>query len=132
MSDLSQKYQISYAQNREDIILSGFFDINKKGFYVDIGAFHPEEDSVTKIFYDKGWQGINIEPNPRLYRLFEKSRKEDINLNIGISDKEGELLFREYPDAEGYLLFLPQCKKNTMPTYLAHQKLEDILTVKSP
>ena len=42
---------VSYAQNREDVILNGYFvDMKKPGFYVDIGANHPIEDSVTKFF----------------------------------------------------------------------------------
>ncbi len=60
-------YKISYAQNFEDLILMGILREIPNGFYVDVGANHPEQDSVTKIFYDKGWSGINIEPNTVLY-----------------------------------------------------------------
>jgi peptide methionine sulfoxide reductase MsrB len=62
---------ISYAQNREDVIIDAFFPDLKKGFYVDIGAADPNYDSVTKFFYEKGWSGINIEPNPQLFKLLE-------------------------------------------------------------
>ena len=89
-------YQISYSENHEDIILAGFFDKNIRGFYVDVGANHPEDKSITKLFYDMGWHGINIEPIPRLYKLFEKQRFRDINLNIGVSDQPGILTFRDY------------------------------------
>ena len=41
------------------------------GFYVDIGAFHPTEDSVTKLFYDRGWRGINVDPVPEVVASFE-------------------------------------------------------------
>lgn len=88
--------RISYAQNREDIILDAFFDDVKEGFYIDVGANHPENDSVTKIFYDKGWSGVNLEPNRELYRQLLSERPRDINLNIGVSDKPGKLNFREY------------------------------------
>ena len=44
---------VSYSQNREDIILSAFFGNIDKGFYVDVGAFYPDIDSVTKYFYDR-------------------------------------------------------------------------------
>lgn len=93
---LPDGYTISYAQNREDVIIRSFFPDVQKGFYVDVGANHPEEDSVTKIFYDKGWNGINIEPNTSLFRLLQKHRKRDTNLNVGISDKPSSLNFREY------------------------------------
>lgn len=93
---MRNNYTISYAQNREDIILSGFFKDVSKGFYVDVGAEHPTKLSVTKLFYDKGWNGINIEPIKQEFDLFVKERPRDINLNIGIANKEGVLAFREY------------------------------------
>jgi len=73
---------ISYAQNYEDVILSRIFAHIKKGFYVDIGAHHPEVDSVTKLFYERGWNGINIEPVGESFKLFEAERIRDINLNV--------------------------------------------------
>src|SRR5690349_21423386 len=94
-------YRISYAQNREDIILSGFFKNLKKGFYVDVGANHPDTLSITKIFYDQGWSGVNLEPNRELYNLIAQARPRDINLNIGAADTKGELTLREYPDGDG-------------------------------
>jgi len=99
------RYRISYAQNREDIILSGFFEGIEKGFYVDVGANHPDKLSLTRIFYDQGWRGINIEPNKQLYNLIEKSRPKDTNLNIGAADESGELTLREYPDGDGLSTF---------------------------
>jgi FkbM family methyltransferase len=62
----------------------------KGGFYVDVGAFHPEHDSVTKVFYDNGWSGINIEPSPFDFEQFLNSRSRDINLNIAASSTEGK------------------------------------------
>lgn len=87
---------VSYAQNKEDIILSGFFGGQKEGFYVDVGAGHPVLDSVTKYFYVRGWSGINIEPNKKYHKLLEEDRERDINLNIGVAGRSGKLSFREY------------------------------------
>ena len=42
-------YNISYAQNFEDIFLAGILKDIENGFYVDVGANHPVQDSVTKI-----------------------------------------------------------------------------------
>ena len=78
---------ISYAQNGEDIILNRVFMGKKNGFYIDVGAGKPNDDSVTKVFYDLGWRGINIEPHPENFHLLDKERKRDINLNIGIANK---------------------------------------------
>jgi FkbM family methyltransferase len=101
---------VTYAQNREDIILSAFFPNIENGFYVDIGAFHPELDSVTKYFYDRGWRGINVEPNKKLHNGFSLTRSRDINLNIGVSNKKGQLEFREYVDGEGLSTFSKDIK----------------------
>jgi FkbM family methyltransferase len=98
-------YRISNSQNREDIILSGFFKDVEQGFYVDVGANHPDILSITKYFYDRGWSGINIEPNAHLYKLIKKQRQRDINLNIGAADKPGELVLREYPGGDGLSTF---------------------------
>jgi FkbM family methyltransferase len=63
----------------------------KKGFYVDIGAFHPKQFSNTYFFYKKGWRGVVVEPNVTLCRLFERIRPRDICLNIGVGKKESVL-----------------------------------------
>lgn len=87
---------ISYAQNREDVLLARAFGEQKSGFYVDVGAAHPKDHSVTKHFYDHGWHGINIEPHPDFFRLLCAERPRDINLNVGVSDREGVLTFYEH------------------------------------
>jgi FkbM family methyltransferase len=92
---------ITYAQNREDIILSAFFKDSEKGFYVDIGAFDPKIDSVTQYFYERGWNGINVEPNRHLYEEFLSARPKDVNLNIAVSDKKEKVILREYTDGLG-------------------------------
>lgn len=77
----------SYSQYAEDIFINKYFKYKNSGFYIDIGAHHPNFLSNTKLFYDKGWQGMNIEPNPNKHFLFQKERTRDINLNIGISNQ---------------------------------------------
>lgn len=72
---------------------------NKKiGFYVDVGAHHPKRFSNTYYFHMRGWRGINIDPNPVAYDLFMKMRSQDINLQLGIADHTGELLYFEFED----------------------------------
>lgn len=82
---------ISYAQNFEDVILYRVLQDIKNGTYIDVGAAWPVEHSVTKLFYENGWSGINVEPNNEFAALLEDDRKRDINLNIALSDEEGEL-----------------------------------------
>lgn len=91
---------ISYAQNGEDILLHRALCTSERGFFVDIGAYDPEEDSVTKHFYDRGWRGINIEPSETFERFVQR-RPEDINLNLAISDHAGTIPFYEFPSNPG-------------------------------
>ncbi len=83
---------ISYAQNYEDILISRLFK-KDKGFYIDVGAAHPHKDSVTKYFYDRGWKGINIEPNGEQFSLLQKDRTNDVNLNCVALNKNGSVKF---------------------------------------
>ena len=82
-----------YSQEGEDILADRLLGGREKGFYIDIGAHHPRRFSSTYYFYRKGWSGINIEPNPELYKLFSKWRPRDINLNAGLYSKPVELKY---------------------------------------
>jgi FkbM family methyltransferase len=86
---------ISYAQNYEDVILFRALKDVSKGFYIDVGAMDPVEESVTKAFYDAGWNGINIEPLEQNYQKFIKDRPRDININCLAGDQSGEAVFYE-------------------------------------
>ena len=83
-----------FAQAGEDAILYGIFNekmqSGEKGFFVDIGAFHPIVHSNTFRFYLSGWRGINIDACPGSMNLFNKIRPQDINLEIGIGKIKGE------------------------------------------
>jgi FkbM family methyltransferase len=93
----------SYSQIHEDLLIDAILNV-EKGFYIDIGANDPQHFSNTKRFYDKGWNGINIDPNPKCYEKFIDTRTRDINLNLGISSIRGELQFYEltYPPLSSF------------------------------
>lgn len=84
------KYKkLSYSQTGEDLIIRFIFDaigIAKPSF-IDIGAHHPFYLNNTAILSKSGSKGINIEPDPYLFSQFKRYRKNDINLNIGVGDK---------------------------------------------
>src|SRR5713101_373530 len=71
----------SYAQNFEDVMLHRALADVEHGFYVDVGAGDPVIDSVTKAFYDRGWHGINIEPDRGYFAKLKAPRPRDVNLN---------------------------------------------------
>ncbi len=90
--------RLSYAQEGEDVLLDRLLAKQAKGFYVDVGAHHPKRFSNTQYFHMRGWRGINIEPNPVVHELFAEMRSRDVNLQLGISDQPGELLYYEFDD----------------------------------
>jgi FkbM family methyltransferase len=92
-----KKVFISYAQNLEDVMLSRVFAAKTDGFYVDVGAWDPDKDSVTKSFYEIGWSGINVEPGHHNWQRLVKTRTRDINLQVAVSDQEGQAKFLEVP-----------------------------------
>lgn len=67
--ELQKTLMKSYSQFYEDIFLWQLFQGKTTGTYVDIGANHPTELSNTKKFYDAGWRGVTVEPNPKLHRI---------------------------------------------------------------
>jgi FkbM family methyltransferase len=89
----------SYSANFEDVLLDRAFRAKSSGFYIDVGAYEPVDDSVTNHFYANGWRGINIEPNPAPFKRLARARDRDVNLNIGISDHDGTLTVYEAPSA---------------------------------
>jgi FkbM family methyltransferase len=51
-----------YSQSDEEIhILANTPD---RGRFLDIGAYHPTKFSNTRALYERGWQGVMVEPSP--------------------------------------------------------------------
>jgi len=90
---------ISYAQNFEDVILNRVFHNVSDGRYIDVGAYDPIVDSVTKHFYDHGWSGVNVEPVLRFHEKFESQRPRDWNLNVVLGQAKGNVEFSEWGDS---------------------------------
>lgn len=83
---------VSHAQTFEDVMLWRALQGVGEGFYIDVGAYSPDVESVTKAFYDRGWHGINVEPHPDLFPAFMVDRTRDINLNLAVSDHDGSVV----------------------------------------
>ena len=92
-------FLISYAQNCEDIILARIFKPwTRIGHWIDVGAGHPVFDSVTRLFSDFGWNGVNVEPLDAEFSLLCQERPHDINLNCAIGNAEGSAILYEGPE----------------------------------
>lgn len=104
-----------YSQLGEDIGLMHYFsckgwDDDYKGFYLDIGAYHPFRGNNTLWAYKKGWRGMNIDANEESIRLFRAFRPDDINVNCGVSDRSEELEYYMFQGAAGMNTFAHERK----------------------
>lgn len=81
----------SWAQEYEDLILYVALQDVENVFYIDVGANDPAYLSVTKAFYDRGGNGINIEPLRDKCLMLESERNRDLNLCVGIGEKQGTM-----------------------------------------
>jgi FkbM family methyltransferase len=83
----SIKEKLRKDKGKHFLFLKDYYKEKKDGFYIDVGCYHPIRLSNTRFLYDKGWRGINIDISKKSIDLFKIARKKDINLNIGIGNK---------------------------------------------
>lgn len=81
----------SYAQCGEDLIarfllqdVLGRSEIS----YLDVGAHDPWFLSNTALFYEMGFSGVCVEPDPTLHRNLRRHRRRDLCLNVGVASGE--------------------------------------------
>jgi FkbM family methyltransferase len=89
----STRRPLSYAQNMEDYHLHVAFAGARHGRYVDIGGGHPVAGSVSFWFYQRGWSGIVVEPQPDLATLHRRLRPRDTLVEAVIGAASGEADF---------------------------------------
>lgn len=91
---------ISYTRNFEDVMLNRALSGVERGFYLDVGAFHPVVDSNTYAFYRRGWRGIALEPQAKFRELWDLQRPLDIFIGSAVGDRVGEAAFYELESSE--------------------------------
>ena len=85
------RFRKSYAQCGEDLIARYLLQdvLGRKAItYLDIGAHDPWFLSNTALFYEMGFSGVCVEPDPTLYRNLRRHRRRDICLNAGVAGGE--------------------------------------------
>ena len=95
---LLKKNKKTFSQFGEDLFVKNFFENQKIGKYVDLGAFHPMRLSNTFLLYKKGWSGTNIDLNPITIDLFKIARSNDNNICCLLGDKNDLLRDVYYED----------------------------------
>ena len=78
----------NYSMFGEDKFINNYFRKKSKGFYIDVGCYHPLDGNNSYILYKRGWNGINFDINQYSIKLFNFLRKRDINIHSGISVKK--------------------------------------------
>ena len=106
---------VSYAQHGEDVVLWRALGPRTDVFYVDVGAYHPIHDSVTHALYERGWRGINIEPQAGRIAAFQEDRPEDVNLAVALGDSDGTAQLT-VPDNPGWASVLEPAVTGADPT----------------
>lgn len=87
---------ISYSLEGEDCLLNRYFKEKGEGFYIDIGAHHPFRFNNTYFFYKKGWRGINVDADKKAIEMFDKLRKDDVNLLSAVGSNNSKMTFYEF------------------------------------
>jgi FkbM family methyltransferase len=67
----------SYAQNFEDVILWRVLKETGPRTYLDIGAYDPRIDSVTRGLYELGFRGVHVEPLPERANALRQDRPDE-------------------------------------------------------
>jgi FkbM family methyltransferase len=84
-----------YAQIKQDLLAFDFFRLHPAfhRVFLDVGAFDGMGFSNSRLFFEKGWSGVCVEPVLKNYRKLE-SLYENTNvmtIRAAATDYEGEL-----------------------------------------
>lgn len=84
-----------HSQAGQDSILeSRVFKGYRRGVFVDVGAWDGVAFSNTLFFErERQWTGIHIEPLAKQYEALVRNRPNTTNLNVAVSDFEGQTEF---------------------------------------
>ena len=85
------KFFFKSSQFNEDIKILKIF--KEKGFYVDVGCYHPVRYNNTYKMFKLGWTGMNIDLNPFSIELFKVARPTDLNICTAVSNKKVRNLY---------------------------------------
>lgn len=105
------------SQDKQDELLdTHVFKGYNRGIFVDVGAWDGECFSNTLFFEkERQWSGIHIEPLQEQYQALVKNRPNAINLNVAVSDVEGQA---DFLSISGPTSMLSGLKANYDPRHL--------------
>lgn len=131
-----------YSQLKEEIYIRHFFDDERDGFYVDVGAWEWEKNSTT-AYLEKhlGWSGIAIDAHPGLAPGWKEHRpkakffsyivtdhagtKEPFYLTYGVSSTDPEHI-QNFPDLKDHKQKKVEIETITLTDLLDREGVEKI------
>lgn len=77
------------AEEREQTLVREFFESfgRERGYFVDVGANHPQRGNQTWHLERLGWQGVLIEPQPDLAAMARETRTASV-FNVACSSPQ--------------------------------------------
>jgi FkbM family methyltransferase len=126
----NKKPNSHYAEFAEDVMVNRILKKIKKGFYVDIGAYHPYKGSLTYNLYNRKWNGINLDISKSSIDLFNIARPSDININCAVSEFNGETFYYENSPINQQNSLIPQ-DENQKKIKIQSYKLSEILKMQN-
>ena len=126
----NKKPNSHYAEFAEDVMVNRILKKIKKGFYVDIGAYHPYKGSLTYNLYNRKWNGMNLDISKSSIDLFNIARPNDININCAISEFNGETYYYENSPINQQNSLIPQ-DDNQKKIKIQSYKLSEILKMQN-
>lgn len=90
---LTQSSKRHFGQSGEDIFIVRQFEKDYRGFFVDVGCYHPTKYNNTFRLYQRGWRGVNIDIDKIKIEGFNMRRPGDTNIQRAVSTQSGELTY---------------------------------------
>jgi FkbM family methyltransferase len=103
-------------EHQDELLETQVFKGFKRGIFVDVGAWDGLTYNNTLFFErERQWTGLNIEPLPDKFAELEVNRPHCTNLNLAISDREGE---GDFLACSGSTSMLSGLRENYDPRHL--------------
>lgn len=85
-----------YSQFGEQLIIQNALSriclpLGYANSFIDIGAYHPIQDSNTCMLYRQGFRGIVVDPNPQKIAKFKRYRPEDVAICKAVVPESWEI-----------------------------------------
>lgn len=100
----------TYAQHGDDLMLLNLCELlgiypGTEPTWLDVGCHHPTTISNTRLLYDRGYHGVNVDANSHLMLAFAGERPRDTNVCTAVGIDAGR-----YP----FHVFHPDSGRNTL------------------